>query len=119
MPQRKPENPNPRGLKKGDLVQYVGPSRLSNEPVPHPTEYTLISEVDSLGYFACTWFTRDGDHRVARMNASDGEYQKLRPKTMEAHLYRNPGHTIEVCNTGMPAEFILAQCNECNWEAQW
>lgn len=110
-------------LKKGDECVYIGPTR-NGEVMEHDIIYTLITDIDISGYACVTWVDREGHTRNGKIHAQweggkYGKYSKYRDRTLHEHLYRHPGHSVEVSKTGMPGEFILAQCNDCDWEAQW
>lgn len=116
---------NPHRLKKGDSVVYVGPTRFSAEVMQHSTVYTLLTDIDVRGYACVTWRDEEGNVRNGKIQAGykggRGRYVKYREKNVHEHLYRHPTHLIELTNSGMPAEFILAVCQAegCGWEAQW
>lgn len=38
---------------------------------------------------------------------------------LTAHLYANPTHEVNVSNSGMPAEMIRAECDNCSWYGEF
>jgi len=82
--------------------------------------YTLLTGPDISGYALATWVDTDHNTRHAKLNVRDVKgYQHYREPTLHTHLMAHPTHTVSVMNTGMPAEVLIASCDECPWEIQW
>jgi len=84
--------------------------------------YTLVTDPDLWDVACATWIDNQGRTHNSKITLKRGNYVHYKPRrdaTMAQHLYRHPNHSVEVSNSGMPAEFIFAQCNDCEWEAQW
>lgn len=82
--------------------------------------YTLLTGPDISGYALASWVDTDHNTRHAKLNVRDVRgYQNYREPTILEHLMAHPTHTVSVVNTGMPAELMMATCEDCNWEIVW